>query len=61
MKTLHELADALEQIRSMAEGHAAFDEVAFINRDFDALSKAGGATSDWTMIAILADDALKPK
>ncbi len=52
------LRSALTEIGKMAKDHPAFYRAAFDDRDIDALVNEGGDTCDWTMIAILADDAL---
>lgn len=52
---------ALKEIRTMAKDHFAFDEDLFKARDVNALANEGGDTCDWTMVAILADDALNGK
>jgi hypothetical protein len=53
------LINALISIRAMAMDHPAFDGIAFKDRDFAAIDKQGGDIADWTMIAILADNALQ--
>lgn len=53
--------EALSEILKMAKEHPAFDEVAFDARDIKALCNVGGDVCDWTMIAIIADDALNIK
>jgi len=53
--------EALETIRDMAMDHPCFDGEAFEKRDMDALTEVGGDVCDWTVIAIIADDALKGK
>jgi hypothetical protein len=50
---------ALEKIRKMAMDHFAFDKDLFDSRDIDELVMRGGDICDWTMIAIIADDALQ--
>lgn len=52
------LLQALEDIRDRAMDHPLFDEVAFQHCDVESLAKQGGDICDWTMIAILAQDAL---
>lgn len=52
------LLKALEDIRDQVMQHPLFDEVAFHNRDIEGLAKSGGDVCDWTMIAILEQDAL---
>lgn len=52
---------ALQEILYRATGHPAFDKELFDSRDMDALTAEGGDVFDWTVIAILADDALKGK
>lgn len=52
------ITEALTEIRKMAQDHPAFFVDAFTERDIDALVKEGGDVCDWTMIAIIADDAL---
>ena len=58
--SLDSLVGALTEIRKMAMEHPAFYKEAFDSRDIDALCDEGGDVCDWTMIAILADDALRP-
>lgn len=55
-----QIVEALTEIRKMAMEHPAFYEDAFKERNIDALVEEGGDVCDWTMIAILADDALRP-
>jgi len=52
------LIKALKNIRTLAKGHPAFDEVAYSDRNIERLEAKGGDTCDWTMCAIMADDAL---
>ena len=52
------LVGALTKIRKKAMEHPAFDEEAYKERNVDALADKGGDICDWTMIAIIADDAL---
>jgi hypothetical protein len=49
---------ALTEIRERAMDHPAFDKVSFDNRDIATIVSEGGDVCDWTMIAILASDAL---
>ena len=56
-----QLALGLCDILARAKTHPAFDAEAFESRDVDSLVKQGGDICDWTMIAILADDALQSK
>jgi hypothetical protein len=49
---------ALQEILNEASDHPAFDRSAFESRDIDSLVKQGGDICDWTMIAIIAADAL---
>lgn len=56
---LSDLLDALKQIRSMALDHSCFDLEKFEQRNFEGLAEEGGDICDWTMLAIIADDALK--
>ena len=51
--------DTLINIRQMAWEHPMFDQAAFDKRDINGLVTVGGDICDWTMIAILADDALE--
>lgn len=51
--------DALKRIRSMAMDHPCFDEEKFEKRDLEGLAEEGGDICDWTMLGIIADDALK--
>jgi hypothetical protein len=51
--------DALKEIRAMAIQHPCFWSEAFDAHDIQALADEGGDVCDWTMVAILADDALK--
>ena len=53
------LRNALIEIRKMAMEHPAFAEEAFRNRDIESLENEGGDIFDWTIVAIIADDALK--
>lgn len=53
------LINALEKIGNLAISHPCFDPEAFEKRDVEGLAVRGGDVCDWTMIAILADDALK--
>lgn len=53
------LVAALTEIRRMAMDHPCFHETLFDNRDFKGLEDQGGDCCDWTMVAIIADDALK--
>ena len=55
-----ELVRALEEIRKMAMEHPCFDADCFERRDIDGLCDQGGDICDWTMVAIHADDALRP-
>ncbi len=55
----NDLLDALKRIRSMALEHPCFDSEKFEQRDLDGLAEEGGDICDWTMLAIIADDALK--
>lgn len=50
---------ALLQILEMVKDHPCFDAEAFECRDVDGLVKQGGDICAWTMVAIIADDALK--
>lgn len=50
---------ALEDILQRAKDHFCFDAERFQARDIQGLCDEGGEVCDWTMIAILADDALK--
>ena len=59
--SLDSLVGALTEIRKMAMEHPAFYEQAYKDQDIDALVEEGGDVCDWTMIAIIADDALRPK
>ncbi len=59
LKKHSELIVALTEIRKMAMEHPAFYEAAFKERDIDALCEEGGDMCDWTMVAILSDDALR--
>lgn len=52
---------ALQEILRMAMDQATFWQEAFDSRDMDGLITEGGDVCDWTVIAILADDALKGK
>jgi len=53
------IISALERIRGFAMNHLDFDEVSFLDRDIDGLAIEGGGIRDWTMIAIMADEALQ--
>ena len=54
-----DLVRALEEIRRKAMDHPCFDSDCFERRDVDGLCEQGGDICDWTMVAILADDALR--
>lgn len=58
-ETNKKMADALREIRRMAQDHPAYWHEAFMDRNINALAKEGGDICDWTMVAITADDALK--
>lgn len=51
--------NALEDVLDRATEHPCFDRDCFDRRDVDGLCDQGGDICDWTMIAIIADDALK--
>ena len=53
------LLDALKRIRSMALEHPCFDLEKFKQRDLNGLAEEGGEICDWTILAIISDDALK--
>ncbi len=53
------LLAALTHIRSIAMDHPCFDQEKFEQRDLEGLAEEGGDICDWTMLAIIADDALK--
>ena len=53
------MRDALTEIFKMAQEHPSFDAELFETRDMEGLCEVGGDICDWTMIAILADSALK--
>ncbi len=57
--SLEPLVSALNEIRKMAMEHPCFDADCFERRDIDGLCDQGGDICDWTMVAILADDALR--
>ena len=50
---------ALERILEIAQEHPAFDQELFEKRDMEAICEVGGQVADWTIIAIIAADALK--
>lgn len=50
---------ALNDILERATDHPAFDIDAYKARDVSGLVKIGGDTTDWTMVAIIAADALE--
>lgn len=56
---LSDLLDALKRIRSIALDHPCLDLEKFEQRDLDGLTEEGGDICDWTMLAIISDDALK--
>jgi len=58
---LEPLTAALLDIQCRAKEHPCFDADCFDRRDIDLLCEQGGDICDWTMIAILANDALKEK
>lgn len=53
------MVKSLERIREMAMEHACFDLELFESRNIDELVNVGGDVCDWTMIAIIASDALE--
>lgn len=53
------LLNALVEIRQSLSDRMMFDEDAFERRDIDGLCKTGGDVCDNTMLAILADDAIR--
>lgn len=55
------LTAALENIQQQAMDHPCFYVGAFERRDITELCKIGGDICDWTMIAIVAADALEHK
>ena len=55
----NDLLDALKRIRSMALEHPCLDLERFDQRDLDGLAEEGGDVCDWTMLAIISNDALK--
>lgn len=57
--SVRRLVSALEEIRTRAMDHPCFDVDCFQRRDIDALIDQGGDIFDWTIVAILADDALR--
>lgn len=52
--------EALESILKTARDHPCFDVDAYVERDICYLVQQGGDIYAWTMIAITANDALKP-
>ena len=60
-KQINRLKIALMEIRSSAQEHPAFDLELYQFCDIDALRKIGGDVCDWTMIAIIANNALQEK
>ena len=54
-----DLIAALTKIRTMAMDHPCFDQEKFEHRDLEGLAEEGGDICDWTMLAIIAADALK--
>lgn len=50
---------ALERILRIATDHPMFWHEAFESRDMQSLEEEGGDIFDWTMVAIIADKALK--
>lgn len=53
-----EMVKALERIREMAMDHPCFELELFKSRNIDELSNVGGDICDWTMVAVISDDAL---
>ena len=51
--------EAMRAVRRMAMLHPCFDARLFEKRDIDELARIGGDICDWTMVAIIADDALR--
>lgn len=58
VETIRELREALDGICEQAQDHPAFLPACFDDRDFDTIEQVGGDSADWTLIAIMADDAL---
>lgn len=58
--SLERMVRALEEVRKMAMEHPCFDADCFERRDIDGLCDQGGDICDWTMVAIHADDGLRP-
>lgn len=56
---LPDLIAALTEIRRRAMDHPCFAVDCFERRDIAGLCELGGDICDWTMVAIVADDALK--
>jgi len=50
---------ALESIRDTAKAHPCFDGDCFERRDIDELEKVGGDVSNWTLVAIEAEEGLQ--
>ena len=53
------LLDALDDILARALNHPMFDMELFDAQDLEALYHVGGDTCDWTMIAIIANNAIR--
>jgi hypothetical protein len=49
---------ALQEILDMAINHPAFDGELFQLQDLQTLADVGGDVYDWTMVAIIAQNAL---
>lgn len=53
------IIEALQDILITCRDHPSFSEELFDARNIDELCKIGGDICDWTMLAIIADNALK--